>query len=159
MAALRQINEKIVQVGADEEEKLDPLAALNARYKSSTSLSGEVMAIYDRPATAGGAPVPKSYFAEFDVNDYPQAARYKVTHKDTLSVIMDFAGAILSVKGEFMPQGRLPKDGQRRLYIRIDAEAEVAVEKALKEIRRNLFEAMTESAQGGALDSIRYGLT
>lgn len=116
------------------------------------------MAVYDRPTTAGGAPVPRSYFAEFEVNDYPQAARYKITHKETLTVIMDFAGAVLAVKGEYIPAGKPLKEGQRPLYIRIDAESELAVEKALKELRRVLFEAMTEAAERGSLDALRYGL-
>lgn len=157
MMALRQINDKVAQAGS-EGETMDPLAALNARYKSTTSLSGEVMAIYDRPTTAGGPPVPKSYFAEMEVNDYPQAARYKITHKDTLSIIMDFCGAMISVKGEYIPQGRPPKDGQRRLFVRIDADSEMGVEKALKEVRRVLFEAMTEAAERGSLEALRYGL-
>jgi ATP-dependent RNA helicase DDX46/PRP5 len=150
----RQISAKV----GGEEEAVDPLAALNARYKSATSTSGEVMAIYDRPAVPGGAPIPRSFFAEFDVNDYPPAARFKITHKETLTTIMEFCGAQMFPKGEFIPAGRLPKDGQRRLFIRIDAESEVAVEKALKELRRVLFEAITEGAERGTLEASRYGL-
>lgn len=155
-AALQKINQKVSATEPDEQ--MDVLAAINARYRVPTSQSGEVMAIYDRPAAPGVMPTPKSYFAELEVNDFPQVVRFKITHKDTLSAVMEFCSAQLLVKGEFVPQGKALKEGQRRLYIRIDAELEMSVEKALKELRRILFEALKDHASGGSFDASRYGL-
>lgn len=155
-AALLKINQKLSATEPDEQ--LDVLAAINARYRVPTSQSGEVMAIFDRPAAPGVTPVPKSYFAEMEVNDYPQVVRFKITHKDTLSTVMEFCAAQLLVKGEYVPQGKALKEGQRRLFIRIDAELEGSVEKALKELRRILFEALKDHASGGSFDASRYGL-
>ena len=117
-----------------------------------------VMAVYERSSTGGLPPVARSYFAELDVNDYPQTARFKITHKDTLSAVTEFTGAAVMVKGEYIPPGKAVREGHRRLYIRIDSSSEVNVEKALKELKRILFETMTEAAERGNLDSLRYGL-
>ena len=145
MAVLRKINEKV----STTEDDNDPLALLNSRYKSATSTSGEVMAVYDRPKGPGIAPVARAFYAEFEVNDYPLIVRQKVTHKETLSAIMEYSGAALLIKGEHVPQGKQSKEGQRKLYIRIDSDTEAAVERALKELRRLLYEMLTESATDG----------
>lgn len=152
---LRRINQR---VGGGSEPVLDPLTALNARYKSTTSPASEVMTVYERPAGPGIPPRPKAYYAELELNDYPQAARFRVTQKDAVSALMEMTGAALTVKGEYIPPGRAPKEGQRKLYIRIDADNEAAVEKALKEMRKAIFETISEAAERDSASSHRYNI-
>ncbi len=123
-----------------------------------TTAKGEIVVVYERIGGSGGALTPKSYYTELEINDFPQAARYRVTHKDALSAVMDFSQALISVKGEFVPPNKSAREGQRRLFIRIDSHIEANVERALKEVRRIIFDAMSMAAERGALDFHRYNL-
>ncbi len=157
VAALRKINEK-VQLAGNVEEEFDPIAAINARYSipASSSASSEVRAIYDRPKGMGQVPKARCYYAEMDINDFPQAVRVKIAHKDTLTAIMEFCGAQLLIKGEFVAPGKTPREGQRKLYMRIDSEKELNVENALKEVRRIIFETLKDLAASGGLEPARF---
>merc|ERR1712196_398994 len=55
----------------------------------------------------------KHFEAEVEINDYPQQARWKITHKQTLSQITDFTGAAITCKGTFVPPGRSAGPGER----------------------------------------------
>ncbi|XP_061385323.1 uncharacterized protein LOC133320742 [Danaus plexippus] len=75
---------------------------------------------------------------EFDINDYPQNARFKVTHKDVLNRITDQTGAVLQVKGRYVAPDE--KDsvamlGVKRLYIEIIGSTPIIVQHAKHELR------------------------
>ncbi|OLY80791.1 Pre-mRNA-processing ATP-dependent RNA helicase prp5 [Smittium mucronatum] len=46
------------------------------------------------------------YFAEIEINDFPQKARWKVTNRDTLAQITEATGAAITVRGIYIPVGK-----------------------------------------------------
>eukprot|EP00727_Mastigamoeba_balamuthi_P004885 m51a1_g14395 putative probable atp-dependent rna helicase ddx46 (1222) ;mRNA; r:342551-347099 len=83
---------------------------------------------------------PEHYEAEIEINDYPQQARWKVTHKDALTAISEYTGAAVTTRGMFVPPGRTAPPGERKLYLVIEAPTSDSVHKAKKEIKRILEE-------------------
>ena len=81
-----------------------------------------------------------SFAAELEINDYPQQARWKVTHKDALNTIVEFTGCAVTTKGTFYPTGKAPQ-GERKLYLLIEGPTEIAVKRAKADIRKILDEA------------------
>ncbi|CAA6656877.1 unnamed protein product [Spirodela intermedia] len=54
--------------------------------------------------------MPEHYVAEFEINDFPQNARWKVTHKETLGPISEWTGAAITTRGQYYPRVKsLPK--------------------------------------------------
>lgn len=78
----------------------------------------------------------KRYEEELEINDFPQIARWKVTSKEALAQICEYSEAAITVRGSFIPQGKEAKEGERKLYLAIEATNELAVQKAKKEITR-----------------------
>jgi ATP-dependent RNA helicase DDX46/PRP5 len=76
-----------------------------------------------------------------EINDYPQQARWKVTHKDALNAITEFTGAAVTTRGSFVPPGRNPPPGERKLYLFIEGQDVTSVRQAKDEIKRILAEA------------------
>ncbi|KAG1453685.1 hypothetical protein G6F46_004591 [Rhizopus delemar] len=112
-------------------------AAVAARInKMSTIKSGTTVVGDD----AEGRPV---YTEEIIINDYPQKARWRVTNKDQISQITEVTGAAITTRGTFFPAGKQPTGNERKLYLFIEGDSEMVVEKAKMEIRRVLIEATT----------------
>ena len=76
-----------------------------------------------------------------EINDYPQQARWKVTHKDALHAITEFTGAAVTTRGSFVPPGKNPMPGERKLYLYIEGPDVTSVRQAKDEIKRILAEA------------------
>jgi ATP-dependent RNA helicase DDX46/PRP5 len=84
----------------------------------------------------------KRFTEELEINDYPQAARWKVTHKDALATITEMTGCGITAKGQFFPLGRNPIPGVRKLYLLIEGNSLEEVRNAKTEIKRILDEAV-----------------
>lgn len=84
----------------------------------------------------------KRYEEELDINDFPQTARWKVTSKDALAQICEYSEAGITVRGTYVQPGKEPKEGERRLYLAIEATSELAISKAKKEITRLIKEEL-----------------
>jgi len=82
--------------------------------------------------------------AELEINDFPQQARWKVTHKGFQAEITELTGAAVTTKGIYVKSGE-PPEGERRLYLQIEGPTEQSVRKAKQEIKRVL-EELTEKA-------------
>ncbi|MCL7050150.1 hypothetical protein MKW94_024986 [Papaver nudicaule] len=82
--------------------------------------------------------MPEHYQAEFEINDFPQNARWKVTHKETLGPISEWTGAAITTRGQFYPPGKVPGQGDRKLYLSIEGPTESSVKKAKAEVKRVL---------------------
>uniref|UniRef100_A0A1J3G9V7 RNA helicase n=1 Tax=Noccaea caerulescens TaxID=107243 RepID=A0A1J3G9V7_NOCCA len=82
--------------------------------------------------------MPEHYEAELEINDFPQNARWKVTHKETLGPISDWTGAAITTRGQFYPPGRTPGPGERKLYLFIEGPSEKSVKNAKVELKRVL---------------------
>jgi len=88
----------------------------------------------------------KAHFeAEIEINDYPQQARWKVTHKDALTSITEFTGAAITTRGNYIPSGRNPGPNQRKLYLYIEGSTEHSVKMARTEIKHLLEEAASQA--------------
>ena len=94
------------------------------------------------------------YTAELEINEYPQAARFKVMQRETLAGISEFTKAAIVTKGSYYPPGRNPPPGERKLYFFIEAGSEAAVKDARKELRRSLLE---HAATAAPQEDSKYG--
>ncbi|CAH2036683.1 unnamed protein product [Thlaspi arvense] len=96
--------------------------------------------------------MPEHYEAELEINDFPQNARWKVTHKDTLGPISDWTGAAITTRGQFYPPGRIAGPGERKLYLFIEGPTEKSVKQAKGELKRVLEDITNQalSLPGGA---------
>ena len=82
------------------------------------------------------------FHRELEINDYPQQARWKVTHKDALAHITEWTGCAVTVKGVFYPPGKQPKQGDEpKLFLFIEGASEESVSSARSEIKRILIDA------------------
>ncbi len=87
---------------------------------------------------------------ELEINGYPQAARYRVTNKDSLASIQEWTRASIMPRGTYYAPGRNPPQGERKLYLRIEADSVEGLKAARKEIRRILQEASVATAPDDA---------
>lgn len=96
--------------------------------------------------------LPEHYEAELEINDFPQNARWKVTHKETLGPISEWTGAAITTRGQFFPPGKIPGPGERKLYLFIEGRSEHSVKTAKSELKRVLEDITTQaiSLPGGA---------
>lgn len=84
----------------------------------------------------------KRYEEELEINDFPQTARWKVTSKEALAQICEYSEAGITVRGSYIPPNKEPKEGERRLYLGIEATNELSVSKAKVEITRLIKEEL-----------------
>lgn len=82
------------------------------------------------------------YEEELEINDFPQQARWKVTSKEALAQISEYSEAGLTVRGTYVPAGKNPPEGERKLYLAIESCSELAVQKAKREITRLIKEEL-----------------
>ncbi|CAN0914383.1 DEAD-box ATP-dependent RNA helicase 42 [Linum grandiflorum] len=96
--------------------------------------------------------LPEHYEAELEINDFPQNARWKVTHKETLGPISEWTGAAITTRGQYFQPGRIPGAGERKLYLFIEGPNEVSVKRAKAELKRVLEDITNQalSLPGGA---------
>ena len=59
---------------------------------------------------------------EIEINDYPQQARWKVTHKASIQSILEMADIAVTTRGSYIPAGRKPPPGVRKLYLLIEGK-------------------------------------
>jgi ATP-dependent RNA helicase DDX46/PRP5 len=113
---------------------------------SNPSLSQQGMDGSNAAAGTGSGAV-FNFTCEFEINDYPQRARWKVTNKDQINQICDISGAAITTRGLYYAAGKAPKEGERKLYLFIEGETQLAVDKAKMEIARILREATLASVE------------
>jgi len=88
------------------------------------------------------APESSSTFnAEVEINDYPPQAKFKVTNKDNISRISEYSGAAITTRGTYFPPGKVPKEGERKLFLYVEGASQFIVDKAVNEVKRCLTEA------------------
>ncbi|GLJ52215.1 hypothetical protein SUGI_1110620 [Cryptomeria japonica] len=89
--------------------------------------------------------MPEHYEGELEINDFPQNARWKVTHKETLGPISEWTGAAITTRGQYYPPGKIPGPGERKLYLFIEGPTESSVKKAKAELKRVLEDYTAQS--------------
>ena len=101
-----------------------------------------------------GQQLQKKFVTEYEINDFPNQARAKVVRKDFLDGIQELTGVVIICRGSYYPPGRNPPAGERKLYLLIESDSDVAVAEAQKELKRALQDVAATAAP--ALDG-KYG--
>jgi len=73
---------------------------------------------------------------EFEINDYPQIARQRISHREPLLAIEEISGAKCWVKGQHFADVRKIPDGGRKLYVEIIGPTILSVQKAKQEVHK-----------------------
>jgi ATP-dependent RNA helicase DDX46/PRP5 len=94
--------------------------------------------------------------ADFEINDYPQAAKNKVADRDFASRIYEGTGCTISVRGINVDINRNPTSGQRRLHVHIEGETRQDVQNAYQEIKRFMEDEASASIGGYMGSGERY---
>ncbi|RSH78306.1 pre-mRNA processing RNA-helicase [Apiotrichum porosum] len=93
-------------------------------------------------------PDATDWHALFPINDYPQKARWKATHKEQMTLLQEISGASITMRGVYYPPGDEPAPGQEpKLHLLIESNEEVRVRRAVDELRRTLVEASVQALQ------------
>lgn len=92
------------------------------------------------------APQPsKHYETELEINDFPQHARWKITHRETIRDMGELGAAVV-VKGKYYKLGTAPgPTDERKLYLHIEGHTPDVVRRAKQEIKK-IIEEYTEKA-------------
>ncbi|KAJ0174552.1 hypothetical protein K1T71_009660 [Dendrolimus kikuchii] len=98
----------------------------------------------DEAASEPAEEVFRKYETELEINDFPQQARWRVTSKfkEALALISEYSEAGITVRGTYVPPGKAPPEGERKLYLAIESSQELAVAKAKSEITRLIKEEL-----------------
>jgi ATP-dependent RNA helicase DDX46/PRP5 len=115
-------------------------AALARQFMSSKAGSKPAAGV-----TVTGDDEKRAFSAEIEINDYPQHARWKVTHKGALDAIIDLTECAVTTKGGFIQPGRNPAPGERKLHLLIEGNTDMDVQRCRTEIMRMLEEAAADS--------------
>lgn len=108
-------------------------------------------------------PDATDYHAIFPINDYPQKARWKVTNKEQMTLLVEHSNASITMRGNYYPPGEEPVfGGEPKLHLLVESNDREKVQAAIDEIRRNLVEAsmaaLNNADRGGAGASGRYAV-
>lgn len=63
-------------------------------------------------------------------------------HQEALALISEYSEAGITVRGTYVPPGKAPPEGERKLYLAIESSQELAVAKAKSEITRLIKEEL-----------------
>ena len=73
---------------------------------------------------------------EIEINGFPQQIRFRITTREVLDDIGEYSEAYVTVRGLYIPENRQPKEGEKRLYLSIEAKSDRAIQLAKQEIKR-----------------------
>ena len=122
-------------------------AALAAQHAAGGGRGGAA-------STSSGTP---RFESELEINDFPQKARWNVTHKDSLAQISEFTGAVITTRGQYIPPGKQLPIGERKLHLLIEGPTERSVKDAKGKIKEIIEQAVAkESLPGGFASVGRY---
>ena len=76
------------------------------------------------------------YEEEIEINGFPQQIRFRITTREVLDDVGEYAESYVSVRGLYIPPGQKPKEGQKQLHLKIEAKSERSVTLSKQEIKR-----------------------
>eukprot|EP01092_Planopodium_desertum_P008702 TRINITY_DN369_c0_g1_i1.p1 TRINITY_DN369_c0_g1~~TRINITY_DN369_c0_g1_i1.p1 ORF type:complete len:236 (+),score=32.81 TRINITY_DN369_c0_g1_i1:46-708(+) len=91
---------------------------------------------------------PDHFSIEMEINDFSQQARWKVTNKETINQITEWYNVAVTTRGTFVPPGRNPLPGERKLHLIIEGSTEIGVKRAKRELKKMLKEAESGARPG-----------
>ena len=151
----QRISSSAAEKALDLQTKLTPeLLALPGMKDAILRRAGIIKEVEDDPSL--GRPVqmgPNHFVQEFEINDYPREARWKVTQRETTSRLQDEFQTAVTLKGEFFGPGRVPGEGERKLYLHLEATSERVLQNCVLEIKRLLNEETLRVGSRGASGS------
>ncbi|KAF1326309.1 Dead-box atp-dependent RNA helicase 42, partial [Globisporangium splendens] len=100
-------------------------------------------------ANAAAGTSENHFEEELEINDYPQQARWKVTQKEASDSVAELTGAAVIARGSYVPAGRKPNPGERKLYLAIEGPTRASVVDARRELQRILDETTLQVGLGG----------
>eukprot|EP00986_Skeletonema_menzelii_P010090 scaffold4772_cov145-Skeletonema_menzelii.AAC.8 len=80
------------------------------------------------------------FVEEVEINDFPREARWKVTQKETTSRLQDEFLTAVTLKGQYVEPGKSPADGERKLYLHLEAQSRQILQNCIVEVKRLLNE-------------------
>ncbi len=80
------------------------------------------------------------FVEEVEINDFPREARWKVTQKETTSRLQDEFQTAVTLKGQYIEPGKAPADGERKLYLHLEAQSRQILQNCIVEVKRLLNE-------------------
>lgn len=97
------------------------------------------------------------WIQEFEINDYPREALWKVTQKETTNRMQDEFRTAVTVKGSYVAPDKDPPPGERKIYLHMEAAEIVLLQSAVLEIQRLLSEeTLRVSAKAAGVGSSKY---
>ncbi|WFD01550.1 RNA helicase [Malassezia obtusa] len=127
--------------GANTAQLREMISRINA--EANARREGQQQALNDAMERARRARDPDAthFHAVVPINDFPQRARWNVTNKETMAMLIQSTGASITSKGAFYDRGKEPKPGDPpKLSLLIESNEQYRIEDAVREIKRLLIE-------------------
>jgi len=120
----------------------------------AAALAAQHAAGVGRGGAAGPSAGAPRFESELEINDFPQKARWNVTHKDSLAQISEFTGAVITTRGQYIPPGKQLPIGERKLHLLIEGPTERSVKDAKGKIKEIIEQAVAKEALPGGFGSV-----
>lgn len=132
--------------GADTTKLAAALAKISAMAQERKAQRAREQAAVDAERALrqrkGRDPDATDFHAIIPINDFPQRARWRVTNKETMTMLISETGASITNKGVFYEKGKEPQPGEPpKLQLLIESNDEGKVEAAVRDIKQLLLEA------------------
>jgi ATP-dependent RNA helicase DDX46/PRP5 len=108
--------------------------------------------------SSSGTASGNHFVEEVEINDYPREARWKVTQKETTSRLQDEFQAAVTLKGKYIAPNTEPEEGERRLYLHVEATTDRILQTCIHEIKRLLNEETLRVGTKGLGGSHKYNV-
>jgi len=144
------LENKLEEANSKTNEKFSIKPKMSAMQKALT-IAAKITSIKSEQSIEEGTT------AEIEINDYPQMSRWKVTNIDATARIQEWTGTSIVCRGVFVPIGKNPPPGERKLYILIEGSTKQAVDNAKSEIKGILADAASDPTSN-IRDQARYSI-
>lgn len=141
------------QIATSEEKRFsEPSTNSNIPVVNVAKISADLLALpgmkeaimkkagYEIPDSSEKTSSGDHFMEEIEINDYPREARWKVTQKDTTSRLQDEFQIAVTLKGKYYDSKTQPPEGERKLYLHVEATSQRILQTGMQEIRRLLNE-------------------
>ncbi|CAM9430981.1 unnamed protein product, partial [Heterosigma akashiwo] len=75
-----------------------------------------------------------------EINEYPQQARYRVQHKETINRVEEDCSVSVITRGIYCPPGRRPDADHGKLRLFVEGPSKIHLDSARRELQRVLNE-------------------
>jgi ATP-dependent RNA helicase DDX46/PRP5 len=132
-----KILETGVVVGKSERAAAGPSKPMTAKERAMAAatkvdgrLSKKGMIHHGQPIDNKG-PDAGLFHATVEINDFPQEARWAVTNRTNIVKLLDLTGVSITTKGTYFEPGKIPAEGEQKLYILVEGDTENSVTTAM----------------------------